>query len=126
MTAWPEAFRCGGLLNGGMTHTQFARKEIYDKAKTQADYDANYEQTVKYINKYVADGDLPDQSALANNAVYIFGGGKDVFVPPVTTLEQKKYFESKGSKVSYNFDEDYGHYFRQDRAPMDIGKWCYE
>ena len=25
MTGWPEVFRCGGLLNGGMTYTAAAR-----------------------------------------------------------------------------------------------------
>ena len=30
MTAWPEVFRCGGLLNGGLTYSQVARWADYE------------------------------------------------------------------------------------------------
>ena len=42
ITAWPETFRCGGLLNGGMTNTQMARKAEYSAANNAAAYEANY------------------------------------------------------------------------------------
>ena len=40
LTAWPEVFRCGGLLNGGMTNTQMARKEEYNSASDADAYEA--------------------------------------------------------------------------------------
>ena len=60
LTAWPEVFRCGGLLNGGMTNTQMARKDPYSNANSAEDYEANYQQTVAYIDGYVSQGRLPD------------------------------------------------------------------
>ena len=36
---------------------------------------------MELIDGYVAAGDLPDQSALKNSAVYIWMGKKDVAVP---------------------------------------------
>lgn len=111
ITAWPEVFRCGGLLNGGMTNTQMARKAEYSAASDAAAYEANYQQTVAYIDGYVTAGNLPNQAALANNAIYIYGGDQDPIVFPVTTAEQNRYFESKGAKVSFNVGEGVGHIF---------------
>jgi predicted esterase len=96
------------LLNGGIL-TQAARKMEYENADTDAERDANYLRTVEIINGFVAAGDLPDQSALANNAIYISGSDADFMVHPDKTVEQNRYFTDKGAKVSFNIFEGLGH-----------------
>jgi hypothetical protein len=51
-----------------------ARKSEYSSASDDAAHEANYDQTVAFIDGYVAAGTLPDQSTLSNNAIYIYGG----------------------------------------------------
>lgn len=102
-----------------------ARKAEYSAANNAEAYEANYQQTVAYIDGYVTAGKLADQALLANNAIYIYGGDQDPIVPPVTTAEQNRYFESKGAKVSFNVGEGIGHWFQDATAPLDIAKWCY-
>lgn len=81
---------------------------------------------MELIDGYVAAGDLPDQSALRNNAVYIFMGGKDPAVPAKMTLEAKRYFEERGARVNFDIREDVGHWFPYDEVPLNIGRWCYD
>ena len=87
MTIWPETYRCAGLLNGGMTNTQMARKSEYSSATDAAAYDVNYERTKSIIAGFQTAGKVGDQALLANNAAYIFGGAQDIIVPPVSTAE---------------------------------------
>jgi DNA-binding NarL/FixJ family response regulator len=49
MTVHPRSFGCAGLLNGGMTNTQIARKLAYASASTDEDKNSLYEETKDII-----------------------------------------------------------------------------
>ena len=76
LTAWPETFMCGGLLNGGIGF--HAAKRISEYATADGPkLEELYKMATEAIDSSVANGVLPDQSALENNRVYIFGALND-------------------------------------------------
>jgi hypothetical protein len=37
-----------------------------------------------------------------------------------------QYFEEAGVEVKYVSDPEYGHYYNEETAAMDIGQYCYD
>jgi len=101
-----------------------ARKGPYSEANTPEAHETLYQETKTIIENFERELLVGRQSHLRGKPIYIWEGGQDPIVPNSSTAEQKRYFEDFGANVSFNRGEDIGHWF-QDKAPLEIGKWCY-
>jgi hypothetical protein len=71
MVAFPETFKCGGFLNGGMPSQPHRKAEYQDPSKTEDDFIA---ETARLIQEMETAGTIGDQSNLSDAKIYIYGG----------------------------------------------------
>lgn len=120
MTAFPETFKCGGLLNGGAGFLSWQRQLA---ARTDPSVATTWKLS-DAIDKLVTAGKLPDQSKIKNNAAYIYSDTKDTLVSKAVSEEQKTYLELRGAKVDFDIKTGVGHMFEA-KSPFNLAKYCY-
>ena len=124
MTAFPEMFKCGGFMNGGMSgQNTWERKDEYQNSgKTPEQL---YQHTKQNMLDLADQGLIGDQDGLRDSAVYIFGGMQDTAVPIHGPQEQRHYFQDMGAQVSYTIDPNFGHNYPEATIAGDVSNWCY-
>ena len=126
MTAYPDVFRCGGLLNGGAGYKVLKRwKDYLKKDITDIEKQLAYKTTVANLDSLVKAGNLPDQKLIGENAAYAYGDKNDGIITADMVKEQVDYLKSFGAKVEHETVTGDGHVF-ETMAPKKIAKACYE